>query len=59
MRPGAAVRLKGTWKNDNKASSRSSSLEASDEIELAINALATPELQVTEVEILGSSDPQV
>ena len=54
MHPGAAVRLKGTWKNENTATSTEGS-----EVEASESISTTAELQVSEVEILGSSDPQV
>lgn len=62
MRPGAAVRLKGTWRND-------SLLDASPETSINAEIVkaeggeeaskTTAELQVSEVEVLGPSDPQV
>ncbi|KAJ4269646.1 asparaginyl-tRNA synthetase [Fusarium torreyae] len=61
MRPGAAVRLKGTWVDEsNKQSavdgiSRGSGLNSSTETPVSPEQ---PELKVSEVEVLGSSDPQ-
>ncbi|KAJ3528963.1 hypothetical protein NM208_g9970 [Fusarium decemcellulare] len=70
MRPGAAVRLKGTWINESKV--QSSSPEAGSQTPDANDngsslsspatgtpkVFSTPELQVSEVEVLGHSDPQ-
>ncbi|KAI5467979.1 hypothetical protein BGZ63DRAFT_399511 [Mariannaea sp. PMI_226] len=82
MRPGAAVRVKGTWVNETKtqpqdathlSQTEASNIKASGAGAGAAEADATPngsssansgeiatiaELQVTEVEILGPSDPQ-
>ena len=62
MRPGAAVRLKGTWVDETgKKSPCDKSVETSDtkgEGETSISP-DQPELKVSEVEILGGSDPMV
>jgi hypothetical protein len=73
MRPGSAVRLKGTWYNaaEKKQPGTEGSFvsdtqfqrsqSASDMVRTqqdAESTLATQELQVNEVEILGASDPQ-
>lgn len=64
MRPGAAVRLKGTWKNDGQleASSEASVKvegEKAESSQAASSTTTAAELQVSEVEVLGPSDPQV
>lgn len=74
MRPGSAVRLKGTWHNATARkppSTEGSSVSdtPSQETQSAFDKAGmgqdgertstTQELQVDEVEILGASDPQV
>lgn len=66
MRPGAAVRLKGTWCNDGAQSRDAESImqneaavDVSQDAAASTTATTTAELQVSEVEILGPSDPQV
>lgn len=54
MRPGAAVRLKGTWVDETRKESENNA-ESSEAPKTPANA----ELQVSEVEVLGHSDPQV
>lgn len=68
IRPGAAVRFKGEWRTSGHLTTKSgdasniaeppSSTQAT-EVPAEDEKLAAPELQVSEVEILGSSDPQV
>jgi hypothetical protein len=62
MRPGAAVRLKGTWVDESgKKAFIDGSAQASDtkgESETSTSP-EQPELKVSEVEILGGSDPMV
>lgn len=62
MRPGAAVRLKGTWVDESgKKTLASSSAQLPDtkgECETSTSP-EQPELKVSEVEILGGSDPMV
>lgn len=57
MRPGAAVRLKGTWVDETRKESNNDA-ESSQTPE-APKTPANAELQVSEVEVLGHSDPQV
>ncbi|RSL38288.1 hypothetical protein CEP53_014995 [Fusarium sp. AF-6] len=56
MRPGAAVRLKGTWVDETRKESNNDaeSSQTSEAPKTPVNA----ELQVSEVEVLGHSDPQ-
>ncbi|KAF5024016.1 hypothetical protein F66182_3918 [Fusarium sp. NRRL 66182] len=67
MRPGSAVRLKGTWIDESKRQSAmdgrchvsdAKSNTESPESSGSGSSSQTPELQVSEVEILGNSDPQ-
>jgi hypothetical protein len=59
MRPGAAVRLKGTWVDESKKQSGIDvTSQASSEGETSTGS-EQPELKVSEVEVLGGSDPMV
>ncbi|CAM1509122.1 Fc.00g028610.m01.CDS01 [Cosmosporella sp. VM-42] len=63
MRPGAAVRLKGTWRDDSHqsiSSATSSDIRSGEAVTSSVlKTSTTAELQVAEVEVLGPSDPQV
>ncbi|CVK98184.1 related to asn-tRNA synthetase, mitochondrial [Fusarium proliferatum] len=57
MRPGAAVRLKGTWVDESrKQSAINGTSQASSKGETSTGS-EQPELKVSEVEVLGGSDP--
>lgn len=59
MRPGAAVRLKGTWVDESrKQSAINGTSQASSKGETSTGS-EQPELKVSEVEVLGGSDPMV
>lgn len=59
MRPGAAVRLKGTWVDESRKQSDIEEIsQASSEDETSTGS-EQPELKVSEVEVLGGSDPMV
>jgi hypothetical protein len=62
MRPGAAVRLKGTWVDESRKQSASDGLpEASDAKNKSETSAGPeqPELKVLKAEVLGGSDPMV
>ncbi|KAH6896853.1 hypothetical protein B0T10DRAFT_166161 [Thelonectria olida] len=65
MRPGAAVRLRGTWVNETKPQPEGAQVASLDtaseplaEDASSAQPTVTSELQVTQVEVLGPSDPQ-
>lgn len=62
MRPGAAVRLKGTWVDESRKQSAFDGLAGASDAKNDSETLAgpeQPELKVLEAEVLGGSDPMV